>query len=279
MTAKQRDLVEALVRDPDRCQWQAAWRAGYCGGGPDAPFPEAKAKRQALGRTASEQLAKPRVKAYLDELEARATAAFLASPAGEVVREHVAARAAAEADIEKLAAAHMDVLTAIALHDPRKVVRWGQGWVEVQNSDDLTYAEAILVREVKHVEAFGEGGPTTTTTVKFADRAPYVKMLGQVLGKFAPQRHEVSGPGGGPIEHHVGVEVAPDAELLEECAAELLGVVPASVSEQERGLAPDEVVAILKGWADDPEPHVGAVHQLFEGAALEESRARYLGDE
>src|SRR5690606_37513064 len=114
--------------------------------------------------------------------------------------------------------------------------------------------------------------------VKLADRAPYVKMLEQRLGHRAPIRHEFSGPGGGPIEVDATVEAA-DAEDLEDVAMELLGVVPASVSETERGLAPEDVVAILKGWAEDPDPHVSQPWELFEGSGLEESRARYLGDE
>lgn len=280
LTPKQRAFANYLVSDAERCGWKAAWLAGYCGGGPGQSYPDDDRKRKTLAQAASKTVAKPAVAAYLAELDARATAAFMAGPQGEVIREHVAAREAQQHEAEKLAALNLDVITAIALHDPRKVVRWGQDWVEVRDCEDLEYHEAILLRDVKHEDVTRENGDIVKTTyVKLADRAPYVKMLEQRLGKLAPVRVEHSGPGGGPIEHDVGVAVAPPAEQLEECAMELLGVVPASTSEADAGLAPDEVVAILKGWSVDPDPHVGQAWDLFEEQHLSESVARYLGDE
>lgn len=280
LTPKQREFANYLVSDAERCGWKAAWKAGYCGGDPDLPYPDDDRKRKTLAQTASKTVAKPAVAAYIAELDARATAAFMAGPQGEVIREHVAAREAQQHEAEKLAALNLDVITAIALHDPRDLVQWDQTSITIADSKQLEYHQAILLKEVRHEDVFHKDGSTShITTVKLADRAPYVKLLEQRLGKLAPIKHEVSGPGGGPIEAEIGVAVAPAAEQLDECAMELLGVVPASVSEAEAGLAPDEVVAVIKGWSADPDPHVFQPWELFEEEHLGETMARYLGDD
>lgn len=276
LTSKQRAFAEALVGDPERCGWRAAWKAGYSGGNADLPLPETKRKRETLATSASRVLAVPHVRAYIDELEARAAAAFIASPAGAPVREHIAARETALADLEQLAAQNLGVLTAIALGDPRAVVKWGTGWVTVTDSSDLTYEQALLIKKVVHRQ-FGESG--SETLVELADRAPYVKMLEQRVGKVAPVRHELSGPGGGPLDARLSVAVAPEGDQLDEVAWELLGVRPATVSGVEAGLSLDEIRTVLAGWHQDPDPHCTQPWELFEQDHWEESRARYLGDD
>jgi hypothetical protein len=195
LTAKQRRFVTELLKDPERNQSVAAWRAGYCGGGPDKEYPTDKRKRQTVAQQASKVMQQPLVEAYYRELEEKATAAFLASPEGAGVREHLAARAAGEADLELLAAKNLAVMIAIAHHDIRSAVKWGPGRIEVTDSDDLSYEEQLLIREVRFDETFHkDGSRTDTTTVKLADRGPYMKMLEARVGKrrSSPSAHSMS---------------------------------------------------------------------------------------
>lgn len=277
LTEKRRKLVEFYISDPERCGWKAAWRAGYSGGSEYAPYPEDKRKRQTLAQVASQTLADPAVQAYMAELDARATAVFLAGPQGAALLEHVESREVGLVEVEKLAAANLDQIIRLANFDPGDVFSLEDNQLSMVDWKELTLEQRQLIQSVKHVICPSCGFSPAGLEVKLESRRPYIEMIEKRVGKFAPIKHEVSGPGGGPIS--VEVEEAPDGEILDMCAHELLGIVPATVSEQERGLAADEVIAILRGWAADPEPHVGEVHQLFEGQHLEESMARYLGDD
>lgn len=281
LTDKQRAFAEQYVVDPDT-PWAAAWRAGYAGGSADEDPPEETSKRRRLSDRAYRLLHHEGVKAYIDELQARAASAFLASPDGAVVREHLAAVEAGAADVEKLAATNLELITRIAHHDPRRVVSWSQEAIVVNDSKELEYHEAVLVKEVRHEDVYHKNGDVShITTVKLADRAPYVKMLEQRVGKWAPVKVEHSGPGGGAIEHEhrAGAVEAPSDDLIDEIALRALGGIPATRARQDEGLPAADVIRVLEAWELDPNPHCEEPADLFRDEHWEETRARYLVSE
>lgn len=281
LTGNQLAFCQALAADPERRPWLAAWRAGYSGGSPDAePPPLKSAARKNLASQASRVLKKPGVQRYLADLDRKATEAFLASPEGQAVVERTQAMEAVEGEAVDLAAKNLGIMVSIAHHDMRSVVTWGPGWVEVKESAELTYEEQLLVREVRHDETTGKDGSlTVTTTVKLADRMPYVRMLEARLGKLPPKKHEVSGPGGGPVQHEARVDVGPSApsdELIDEMARRVLGGVPATRARGDDGIPLEEIRRVLAAWeADGQTQHVSPA-ELFSEENWPETRTRYL---
>jgi len=270
----QRAFAEQYVIDSEK-PLEAAWRAGYCGGSPDADPPDETPKRRRLADRAHRLLEHAGVLELIDELQTRAAATFLASPAGAAVVE----AEAHTADVVALAAKNLAVMVAVAHHDIRSAVQWGQGWITVTDSESLTYEEALLIREVKHEQRdFGEAGVVSTTMIKIADRAPYVKMLEQRVGKTAPIKVEHSGPGGGAVEHEhrVGPAMAPSDELIDEVSIQILGVVPATRARPDDGIPAADVIRVLEAWELDGDALCEDPADLFRERNWEETRARYL---
>lgn len=293
LTPLERRLARVLALEPEVPMWRAGWLAGYCGGDPSLPEPQDNRTRDKLAKSATKARGRLRVQAEIDRLRslsargvrARAALGDAEAKVEAEARERRLDALTAEHDVVQIGADLLQLKLNATFADVGEFVEWEgveHDGVVLKGSDDLTKDQRRCIQKVQFHPRCGACGADHEKpgfSLELVPKATFSAQATKHLGLEAPRKHEVSGANGGPIEHSVVVEEAPDVDLLELCASELLGVVPASVSEQERGLAPDEVIAILKGWASDSEPHVGAVHELFEEAHLEESKARYLGDD
>jgi len=84
----------------------------------------------------------------------------------------------------------------LAFYDPRDVVNWANCGIFIKNSEELTGDQARMVTEVnRSVTKNGD----VVINVKFADRAKYIKMLGDHFGLFQ-QKIQLTGEGGGPVQ-------------------------------------------------------------------------------
>lgn len=84
----------------------------------------------------------------------------------------------------------------LAFYDPRDVVNWANCGIFIKNSEELTAEQARMVTEVsRSVTKSGD----VVINVKLADRAKYIKMLGDHLG-LLQQKIQVTGEGGGPVQ-------------------------------------------------------------------------------
>jgi hypothetical protein len=193
LTRRQRAFAEAFVGEADGEGWRAAWLAGYSNADPKGPEPTGKLRR-ALSAEASRCLGRAKVSAYIAELRDRATAEFLASPGAEPIRRSIMDRERAEYDATELAQRNLDLITRLAHHDPRDLVSWGPDGIEVADSRELAWWQAILLRSVEHVERTrADGTREVKVTVKLEPRAPYVAMLEKRLGAAAPARLKITG--------------------------------------------------------------------------------------
>src|SRR3954463_10909483 len=79
-------------------------------------------------------------------------------------------------------------LARVAFGDPRRVMSWGPGGVELRPSEALTDEEAAIVAEVGETTT-KEGG---TLRVKTVDKLGALRLLGQHLGMFGDGRVNVT---------------------------------------------------------------------------------------
>jgi len=84
----------------------------------------------------------------------------------------------------------------LAFYDPRDAMSWSDAGVSVKNSEELTNDQVMQITEVS--QSFNKAGGLVVN-VKFADRAKYIKMLGDHLGLFQ-QKIQLTGEGGGPVQ-------------------------------------------------------------------------------
>ena len=102
-------------------------------------------------------------------------------------------------------------------------------------------------------------------------------MLEARVGKIAPSKVEVSGPGGAPIETRSELALGgPSSEILDSIARKVLGVVPATKSRQEAGIPLEEIRAVIERWSLDTDPHVTSPASLFAAEHWAETERRYL---
>jgi phage terminase small subunit len=85
-------------------------------------------------------------------------------------------------------------LSKIARSDMRDYAEWGPGGVRLKESEGLTDEAAAAVAEVSQTVT-AEGG---STRFKLHDKKGALELLGKHLKLFT-EKHEHSGPGGGPI--------------------------------------------------------------------------------
>ncbi|EPR42714.1 Terminase small subunit [Desulfovibrio sp. X2] len=141
MTAAQARFVSEYLVDLNGTQ--AAIRAGY------------SARR--ADRTAVDLLAKPNV--------------------AKAVREAMAARQQRTEVTQDMVVAE---LARVAFGDPRRVMKWGPGGVELKDSEKLTADEAALVSEVRETRT-KEGG---SLGLKTCDKLKALELLGRHLAMF-----------------------------------------------------------------------------------------------
>jgi hypothetical protein len=270
------------VLDLDRLAWKAAWRAGMCNSLPDVePEPSlatsGKARMNALYVAGSNALKHPGIVAYVKELEQAAMERFLDSPEAEPIRQGYEEWRQRSLDAEAIERKNLAVILAIAHADFRSVVSWDDDEIHVRCSDELEYHEQLLLTEVTRDETTtADGDFVVTTKVKLADRAKYVAMLEKRFAKTAPQKVEVSGPDGKPLQTETKLNLGPSSEVIDQIARDVLGIVPATQSRQEIGIPLEEIRAIIEAWSADPAPHVTTTVQLFEPEHWEETERRYL---
>ena len=108
----------------------------------------------------------------------------------EVQRSVQEAKARRSARTEITADAVLTEIARIAFADPRAVMEWGPNGVRLRPSGELTDAEAAIVESIAETK---EG-----MKIKLASKLDALGKLGQHLGLFK-ERHEHSGPDGGPI--------------------------------------------------------------------------------
>ncbi len=145
MTPRQRRFVEEYLVDLNATQ--AAKRAGY----------SPRSARQ----TGSELLRNPAVAAAIEKAQAKRAQRTRVS-ADRVVTE----------------------LAKVAFGDPRRLVSWGPGGVELRESSELTEAEAALVSEVSETRTAAGG----TRRVKLHCKMTALTALGKHLGLFGNGR-------------------------------------------------------------------------------------------
>lgn len=87
----------------------------------------------------------------------------------------------------------IEELSRIAFADPRELMRWGPGGVELAESSTLSPEAAAGVSEVSE----GRGG---VIRLKKHDKVKALELLGRHFGLFAERvQAEISGPGGSPL--------------------------------------------------------------------------------
>ena len=106
----------------------------------------------------------------------------------------------------------IEELCRIAFSDPRELMRWGPGGLELRHSDELTPEQAASVAELTE----GRGG---SLRLKKHDKLKALELLGRHLGMFADRIHaELSGPGGSPLreDRRILVQFVGEKEAREE---------------------------------------------------------------
>jgi phage terminase small subunit len=93
----------------------------------------------------------------------------------------------------------------IAFLDIRDIAHWGEKGVEFIGSEDISDDAAAAIAEIKSVETtttFGEDGQTEKVilSVKTHDKKGALDSLCRVLGFNAPEKKELTGKDGGPIQ-------------------------------------------------------------------------------
>lgn len=176
LTEKQQRFADEYLVDFNAVEAYA--RAGY------------KGKRNVAASAASRMLAMPQVQAYLKKRQADLAAKH------EVTIDAVIQRVAfmALGDIR-------------GLFDERG---------NLKPMSDLTPEQASLIQGVDSFEVFeGKGDERVsvgvTRKIRLVNRLDAVKALGQHLGMFQ-KKVEVSGPGGGPIQHTAIADVLADID-------------------------------------------------------------------
>lgn len=101
----------------------------------------------------------------------------------------------------------VDELAKIARANAGDFFEWGREGVTVKDSAELTDEQRGVVAEISETKT-QHGG---TVRVKLSDKQAALEKLGKALGMFK-DRHEFSGPDGGPIpvedRHRVVTDVA-----------------------------------------------------------------------
>jgi phage terminase small subunit len=95
-------------------------------------------------------------------------------------------------------------LARIAFADPGEIIQVVNGRVVVKDTSELTEDQRRVVAEVTQTDTMNGG----SLKVKLHDKQKALELLGRYQGMFI-DRHEHSGPGGGPIQ----TEDMTDAEL------------------------------------------------------------------
>lgn len=90
----------------------------------------------------------------------------------------------------------LESIANLAFYDPRGVISWSDAGVSIKNSEELTNDQVMQIAEVS--QSFNKAGDLVVN-VKLADRAKYIKMLGDHLGLFQ-QKIQLTGEGGGPVK-------------------------------------------------------------------------------
>lgn len=100
----------------------------------------------------------------------------------------------------------LNELAKIAFSDLKDFVEFGSAGIRIKPSSDV---DGTVLSEVSEMVTKG----ATVTSVKLHSKMKALELLSKHLGLAAPEKHEVSGPAGGPIEWVDLVKVAQtDAE-------------------------------------------------------------------
>ena len=97
-------------------------------------------------------------------------------------------------------------LARIAFGNPRDVMGWGPGGVDLRPSSELTPDQAAMVAEVSETTSQNGG----SLRLKVHDKVRALELLGKHLGMFTEKR-EISGPNGTPLTPPPIQVVFPDA--------------------------------------------------------------------
>ena len=99
-------------------------------------------------------------------------------------------------------------LKRVAFGDPRAVVKFGPGGVELTDSDSLSDDEAAMVAEVGETVT-KEGG---SKRIKMHDKLKALELLGKHMSMWT-DKTEITGRGGGPVELVAVARELTDEEL------------------------------------------------------------------
>lgn len=130
----------------------------------------------------------------------------------DLLSKPMVAEAVARAKAERsarigLTADHvLEELAAIGFARMPDFAEWGGGdQMSLKPSDELDDRKAAAIAQVTETEKFvksldrGESLWSRERSIKLHDKVATLKLLGQHIGMFT-EKHEVSGPGGDPIE-------------------------------------------------------------------------------
>lgn len=95
----------------------------------------------------------------------------------------------------------LNELAKIAFSDLKDFVEFGPGGIKIKPSDQV---DGTVLSEVSEMVAKG----SAVTSVKLHSKMKALELLSKHLGLAAPEKHELSGPNGGPIEWVDLVKVA-----------------------------------------------------------------------
>lgn len=229
---RQRRLAEIYAASPSIEMWVLAWKAGYYDLEPDID-PEgeelaAPILRKKLSNAAYRALKAPSVAAYVGHLQKLGAAAALTSAEGRDMRDRIREARVCEWETEKVVAMTYDLMVRKAHFDPADVMRCDGLSASVIPFDEMEPAQRQMIHSIDYQSPCAEcGGGREGVKVTFEARATYAAALLKFSGANAPNRVEVSGRDGGPIE--VKAELGLSWATIEAVRHSIIGRPPVAV--------------------------------------------------
>jgi hypothetical protein len=205
LNPRQRRLAEILAADTGIENWKAAWLAGYYDLDPEAE-PEDTAIRKKLSKATTQALTSEKVVAYIEHLRQLGAAAALTAPEARDMRDRIREARVVGWETEKVVAMTYDLMVRKAHFDPADVMTCDGESASVIPFDEMDVAQRQMIHSVDYQAACPECGiGREGVKITFEARATYVDKLLKFSGAYAPNKLEVAGKDGGPIQVHAEV--------------------------------------------------------------------------